>query len=86
MDKKETEEGREESKSNAGMKTYMICPNSINLLNLLIKRNTLINDQLQKFLWGGLSSQQLELAVNSASPCNNDPKGNLPEQIIRVQK
>lgn len=55
--------------------SYMIRSNSINLLNTIIKRESIIDYTLNKLLRRRLARQELELEVYSPAPrCNNQER------------
>ena len=61
--------------------TYVVCPNSIDLLDLVRERHRLVDEQLQEIVWRGLASQQLELLVDCPAPSENDTCTNLSHYV-----
>ena len=48
------------------VRTYVVSPNCINLLDLIRERHCLVSNELDEVVWCALSSEELELEVNRA--------------------
>jgi hypothetical protein len=57
--------------------TYVICPNGINLFDLIGECERLVEDEVQEFVGGGFAGQQFKLVVDGSAPSNDDSKCDL---------
>ena len=55
----------------------MICPDGVDLLNLIAKGDSLVDEQLEELVRRGLAREQLELAVDRARPRDDDAERDL---------
>ena len=67
--------GREKEDRNSS--THVVGPHRVNLLDLARERRRLVDEQLQKLVWGRLAREQLELLVYRSAPRNNNACTNL---------
>ena len=55
----------------------MICPDGVDLLNLIAKGDSLVDEQLEEVVRRGLPRKELELVVYRPRPRRDDTKRNL---------
>jgi hypothetical protein len=46
----------------------MICPDSVDLFNLIREGDRLVNDELKKLMWCRFASEKFKLVIDCATP------------------
>lgn len=62
----------------------MIRSNGVDLFNLVGEGDGFVDDQLEEFMWGRLSSEKFKFMINGAAPRYQDSKCNLRPGWLKI--